>query len=260
MQNANKDYSKFSITNRRNKKLSCEYYNRDSDYIIISSHGFCSDKWWWPIKKVIDIEAWPDVFTFDFSGCGESEDEVITIEKQIEDLKDIISYVQENIKGKIIILLWTSLGWYISLKNYSKQIHSIIWFAPVSKKIESVNKYIKLKQYSKEQEKELEENWYLISNNEKWRTHKIGKAHFEQRANIDQEELKDIECPILIVHWDKDETVDIENSYSLKNLNKNVELKVVENATHIFRQNSTEKQQLIIKHIQDFLKKYKVIE
>lgn len=259
MEKFNKNYNNFFITNRRNKKLSCEYYNNNSKYILISSHGFCSDKSWWPIKKLTDIEDGPNVFTFDFSGCWESDDEIITIEKQIDDLADVISYVKENIQNKVIVLLWTSLGWYISLKNYSKEIYSIIWFAPVSDKIKSKHKYIKIKQYTREQEEELKKNGYLIDINWKWRVHKIAKEHFEQRASIDQNDFKKIDCPVLVIHWDKDETVDIENSESLKNINKNVELKVIKNGTHVFRENTETNQKIIVNHIKDFLIQQNII-
>ncbi len=63
--------------------------------------------------------------SIDFSGCGKSDDDTLTIDKEVDDLCSAIRFVQSN-GYKKIGLYGHSLGGFISLKAYSPHITTIV--------------------------------------------------------------------------------------------------------------------------------------
>jgi len=113
-----------NFKNSRNLNLSGNLYPAGTDDIIILCHGFTSDKYssgrFERLTKAlnsINISA----FTFDFSGCGESDDDSLNMDKETDDLKSAINYVK-NLGYKRIALYGHSLGTVICLKAFTKEI------------------------------------------------------------------------------------------------------------------------------------------
>lgn len=224
------------IKNSRNKKLVGDFYETDSDTVIIMSHGFAENRVKFKLFSDIATDLHKNnlnVFTFDFCGCGESDDENLTISNKIDDLKAVIDFIKSKKLSKIILLGY-SLGGLISLKNYSKDIYSIILLAPVTNKIE----YSLDKRFSEKQLKELKSygRITLKSKNDTRKEIVIDKQMIEERNKINQEKLlKNINCPTFIIHGDKDHTIpciDSENAISL--LNKDSDIELVKYADHRF--------------------------
>ncbi len=227
---------KVVFKNSRNQSLVGYLYTSDSKSIIIMSHGFTGDKSeggrFDKIAESLNKIGY-NVLTFDFSGCGESDDDTLTVNKQVDDLKSAIKFVKS--KGyKKIGFLGYSLGGLISLKSYSPEIVTMVLWAPVTNKI----KYNWDKRFSKEQLKELEEKGYIIKIKNKSVRKKvlIDKQMLKDRESVNQKELlKNIDCPILIIHGKQDMNVPYKDSEeAIKLLSKNSKLELVDKADHGF--------------------------
>lgn len=237
--------------NNRNKNLVGDLYLANSDTIIIISHGFAENRSKFKLLSDIAMDLYENnlsIFTFDFCGCGESDDENLTITNKIDDLKSVIDFIKLK-KFSKIILLGYSLGGFISLKNYSKDIFSMILLAPVTNKI----KYSLDKKFSEKHLKEL--NSYgritLKLKNDTRKEIIIDKQMIEERNKINQKELlKTIKCPTLIIHGNKDLTIPHTNSESAINLlNKDSKFEMIESADHRF----FEKEKLVRRKIIDWI-------
>jgi len=159
------------INNSRNKKLVLNLYKNNSKKIIIFAHGFTGDKsehglFDEAIENFLKYNF--DILLFDFSGSGESDDDELTIEKEIEDLLCVIKFIEKN-KYEKINLLGYSLGGLISLrviKILKDKINSLVLWAPVTDKKENYAEY----KFSENERKELEEKGIItIYKNSKWR-------------------------------------------------------------------------------------------
>lgn len=222
--------------NSSNQSLVGHLYTSDSKSIIIMSHGFAGDKSeWGRFDKVAESlnQSGYNVLTFDFSGCGESDDDTLTVDKQVDDLKSAIKFVKSRSYQKIG-LFGHSLGGLISLKCYSPDIVTMVLWAPVTNKV----KYTWDKRFSKEQLQELEEKGYLTKIRDKGIRRKIliDKQMLKDREMVNQKDLlKNINCPILIIHGKQDASVPYADSEeAIKLLSKDSKLELVEKADHGF--------------------------
>ncbi len=222
--------------NSRNQSLVGHLYTSDSKSIIIMSHGFAGDKSeWGRFDKVAESlnQSGYNVLTFDFSGCGESDDDTLTVDKQVDDLKSAIKFVKSRSYQKIG-LFGHSLGGLISLKCYSPDIVTMVLWAPVTNKV----KYTWDKRFSKEQLQELEEKGCLTKIRDKGIRRKIliDKQMLKDREMVNQKDLlKNINCPILIIHGKQDASVPYADSEeAIKLLSKDSKLELVEKADHGF--------------------------
>jgi len=220
--------------NSRCQSLIGNFYTSNSELIVIMSHGFTGDKSEWgrfnKIAKMLNDSGY-NVLTFDFSGCGESEDDTLTVKKQVDDLKSAIRFVK--LKGyKKIGLFGHSLGGLISLKCFTREVVTMVLFAPVTDKIKCAWD----KKYSEEQLKELNEKGYITKIRNKGVRKKIliDKQMLEDRENINQDKLlKDVKCPILIIHGKEDESVPPTDSVeAVKLLSEESKLELIDNADH----------------------------
>jgi len=175
------------------------------------------------------------VLAFDFSGSGESDDDSLTVGKQVDDLNCAIKYVSD--KGfKKIGLLGLSLGGLICLKVYSpdKNIKTMVLWAPVTAKKENYAE----KKFTPEQLQELKEKGYVTRIREKGIRKRIiiDKQMTYDREAVNQKEiLSRIDCPVLIIHGNKDESVPLEDSKSaIQYLNPESKLEIIEGANHDF--------------------------
>jgi len=224
--------------NSRNQSLVGHLYTSKSKSVIIMSHALANDKSergkFDKVAKDLN-QAGYSVLAFDFSGCGESDDDTLTVGKQIDDLQSAIKFVKSAGYQKIG-LFGHSLGCLISLKCYSSEIITMVLWSPITNKIT----YSWHEKLSKEQLQELSNKGYFT------RTRKnairikylIDKQMLLDRESVNQKELlKNINCPILIIHGTKDTSVPITDSENaIKLLSKDSQLELVEGADHDFNE------------------------
>ncbi|MBN1644698.1 alpha/beta hydrolase [Candidatus Woesearchaeota archaeon] len=220
--------------NSRGLNLVGNLYSASSKTIIIMSHGFTGDKSEWgsfdKIAEALHKENY-NVLAFDFSGSGESDDDSLTVDKEVDDLKSAIKYVKSRGFTKIG-LFGHSLGGLVSLKNYNNDITTMVLTAPVTNKKENYGN----KKFNSEQLKELEEKGYITKIRDKGIRRKIiiDKQMLKDRENVNQEELlKNIKCPVLIIHGDQDKSVPLEDSKNaMQYLSNESKLEIIPRATH----------------------------
>lgn len=207
-----------------------------SKSIIILSHALANDK---SERGKLDAvanklnESGFSTLAFDFSGCGESDDDTLTIKKEVEDLKSAINFIKT--KGfENIALFGHSTGALVSLYAYNPEIKTIVLWSPVTNKV----KYQWKDKLSKDQLEELSEKGYFTRKrkNAIRETYHIDKQMLIDREIVNQKELlKNILCPVLIIQGTKDTSIPIEDSENaLKLLSKESKLELVENADHDF--------------------------
>lgn len=227
---------KISFKNARGLNLVGDFYSADSDAIVIMSHGFTGDKSeWGRFDKTAEALNKQDynVLNFDFSGSGESDDDSLSVDKQVDDLQSAIKYAQNRGLNEIG-LLGLSLGGLISLKVYDERIKTMVLWAPVTDKI----RYSWRQRYSPEQLQELEERGYIAKIRDKGIRRKIiiDKQMLKDREGVDQKSLSSkIKCPVLIIHGDEDDRVPLQDSKNaMKYLPKNSKLEIIAGADHDF--------------------------
>jgi hypothetical protein len=88
--------------NSRKLKLVGNLYSVDSKSLVIIAHGFTNDKFSnGRFEKL--ASAWNSIghnaFAFDFSRCGESEQDFITVSNQVDDLKSAMNlFIEEEVE------------------------------------------------------------------------------------------------------------------------------------------------------------------
>lgn len=118
--------------NSRKLSLAGNLYLAGNESIIIMCHGFVSDQNSQGRFKTMASSLMKYNFSslsFDFSGCGESDDERLTLDKLIDDLNSAITYVK-TLGFKKIALFSHSLGGFISLKCFSTEITTMVLLWP----------------------------------------------------------------------------------------------------------------------------------
>jgi alpha-beta hydrolase superfamily lysophospholipase len=239
---------KVEFKNERGLILSGVLYPNETEKILIICHGSTSTKDRIRFKEISRVvhETGFAVLRFDFSGCGESEFDTISVKKEIQDLNAAISFVKEK-DYKQIFLFGESLGGLIVLECYAKDISSIILWAAVTYGCE----------LSKDKYNETIEP--KLSEKPLYKSHKDGKIfyreeeYFEERRKVDSKSLlSKIKCPVLVLHGSEDKVVPLEKSKEAMNyLVSKSKLVVIPKGTH---QPSLEVTQAISKEIIGWLK------
>ncbi|WP_167568853.1 alpha/beta hydrolase [Brevibacillus migulae] len=228
------------IVNSRKKKLVGHLYPSSSGSIIIMAHGFTSDK---SLNGRFDrlasafVRSGFHVLTFDFSGCGESDDERISVEREVDDLQAVIDYAKARGFEKIA-LYGHSLGSLICLKCYRPDIVTMV----LSGALTDAMHYNWEEYFRPEQLQELHERGYLTVEKE---TGPRKQIRIDQQMLLDfeqihqQELLKPVRCPVLIIHGnhpgDEEELLLLERSQrAMALLSPESKLEVIEGATHRF--------------------------
>lgn len=176
------------------------------------------------------------VLAIDFAGCGESDDDLITVDKEVEDLASAIRWVQSQGYQRIG-LYGNSLGGRICLKAYSPEIKTIAMTGGGTGPM----KFDWSQHFSQTQMQELQEKGYITERN--------ARNMHRSQVMIDQQMLKDFElvdqeqllsrvkCPVLLIHGDGDE--EEQSLYKLSQtgmayLSPTSELKLIHGAAHGF--------------------------
>jgi len=221
---------KVEFENSRGVKLvgALHVPDKETDKIIIFSHGFGANKERARIVKTAEriCQKGFAALRFDFAGRGESRDDSLTIEKEIDDLKSAISFIKS--KGyKDIGLVGESLGGLCSVLAYNEEIKAMVLWAPVL--------VARAPDLNEEQVKELQAKGYIIIDKD-GRKFKVEKQYLTERETINQKEIfSKIKCPVLIMHGNKDDIIPIEDSKNALNyLPKGSKLEVIDGSGHKF--------------------------
>ena len=257
---------KVTFKNSRNLSLVGNLYTSKAKYkskseaksksVIILCHALANDK---SERGKLDRVAEKlnssgyNVLAFDFSGCGESDDDTLTIEKEVDDLRSAIVFVK-SLGFEKIGLFGHSVGALVSLKAYDSEIKTMVLWSAITNKI----RYKWEDKLSKEQLKEIEEKRYFTRTrkNAIRTVYHIDKQMLIERESVNQKQLlKNISCPVLIIQGTKDTSVPIEDSKNaIKLLSKESKLAIVENADHDFTEHVDELVKLtndwFVKHLE----------
>jgi len=223
-----------NFKNFRGLNLVGDLYIADSDTTVIMSHGFTGDRHeWGKFDRVAESlnTAGYNVLTFDFSGSGESDDDSLTVDKQVDDLKCAIGFLKSKGLEKIA-LLGLSLGGLVSAKVWDNGISAMVFYAPVTNEKPEYD----IKRFTPEQRKELDEKGYIIYKRDKGirKEIKIDRQMIIERKTLNQKEvLSRIKIPVLIIHGDSDEAVPIEDSkIGIKYLPEGSRLEIIGGDNH----------------------------
>lgn len=229
---------KVTFRNSRNHTLVGNLYHALSKSIIIMCHGFTSDK-----SSRGRFDRFADTFhqhsynvlAFDFSGCGESDDDRLTMSKQIDDLQSAISFVKKE-GYKDIALHGHSLGTKICLSCYQSGIKTMVLTGALTGPI----KYNWEEVFSAAQLEELSQKGYITEARSEGIRKKVeidGQMLLDFELGSQKELLEKVLCPVLIVHGNGDDEerrlYEISRK-GMKWLPKQSELVVIENAPHSF--------------------------
>lgn len=118
-----------SITfqNSHGKMLVGNLFLASGTAIVIMAPGFCSDK---SSQGRFEVYARGlnkkgiSALAIDFAGCGESDDDFLSVDKEVDDLTSAIRWVQSQGYQKVC-LYGNSLGGLICLRSYSPDIKAI---------------------------------------------------------------------------------------------------------------------------------------
>jgi len=178
-------------------------YERQSDTVIIMSHGFRGEKTEGLRFTYLAERFKQDVLTIDYLGCGESKDAILTPENQLESLEAALDIMNDYPN---IILFGHSIGAYFSIKACDERIKAMIFTAPVT----SYKGTFRRSKYNLTQLKELRTEGKITVIKDKGPREKlvISKEMLELKKTINQKELLgNIQCPVLIFHSIYDRSV-----------------------------------------------------
>jgi len=205
--------------------------------LLISCHGFTGDKYeverFPKVSKAFNQEGF-DTLIFDFSGSGENPREVVTLSKQVRDLKDVHDWAEKQ-EYTWIALLGLSFGGLTSVAANLSDIKAMILWAPVLDYHETFeNKNLNLF-------KALDNLWkrpLKLPTSGKGGKILVDKSFSEDLLKHDVKSLlKKQNIPTLIIQGTNDSVVKLETTRSAFKLFPRDDLHVlveVEGATHDF--------------------------
>ena len=192
---------KVTFKNSRELTLVGNLFSVGSNKIIIMAHGFTNNKSsngrFDKLAEALNSLGY-DALSFDFSGCGESDDDVITASNQTDDLNSAIEYAL-SMGYKKLSLFGNSFGTLSCLRCFRKEIASMVLTGALTDSM----KYNWEDYYLEEQLKKLDIDGFFFVNSPSGRVFKISKQTLLDFEQINQKELAEkITCPILIIHGD----------------------------------------------------------
>jgi len=248
---------KIFIKNNRGFIIAANHWFAGSESIIIMSAGFTGEKSMnGRFDKIAErfCEAGYGVIAYDYCGCGESDDEILTPENAVQDLLSVIAYAKHRGYSKIG-LFGQSYGTLVSLRAYNKDINTMVLVGAVTGSI----KYDWDKHYSEKELDELKRTGYMIIKKDSSVRDVviINREMLEDFDLIDQEKLlSKVMCPILIIHGDKGEEERMLSDISQGGviyLSKGSKLEIIEGANHKFNDHLNIITDLAIKWYDQFI-------
>lgn len=247
---------KIFIKNNRGFIIAANHWFAGSESIIIMSPGFTGDKSMnGRFDKIAErfCKAGYGVIAYDYCGCGESDDEILTPENAVQDLLSVIKYAKHRGYSKIG-LFGQSYGTLVSLRAYSNDIIAMVLVGAVTGLI----KYDWDKHFSQKELDELKRTGYMIIKKDSGVRDVviITREMLDDFDQIDQEKLLGkVKCPVLIIHGDTDEEEQMLAAISRSGmifLTRESKLAIVEGATHKFNDHLNKIFDLAIKWYDNF--------
>ena len=195
---------------------------RDLSKIVIFCHGFTGNREEdGRFTKVAQLLWKENISTcqFDFRGAGRSSPVVISLEEQLKDLNRILQYVK-NQGFSTIGLLGFSLGGITATKGWTKDIKTMVLWAPVSAMTPRLHE---LKAY-----KNKVQPWPRLG-----RTYYVAQKMAQEVETFPPASLGKITSPTLILHGDRDTIVPLEHSKeAIKHMNSWSTLEIISGTDH----------------------------
>ncbi|WP_282032788.1 alpha/beta hydrolase [Metabacillus indicus] len=241
---------RLELKNSRGLTLIGHLYEADSRRLVIMCHGFTSDKSsrgrFDRFAAVFQTFGW-NVLAFDFSGCGESDDDTLTMAKEKDDLQSVIEYAKQR-GFQSIVLYGHSLGSRICLMCYSKEVSTMILTGAST----GPHTYNWNDHFTAVQMRELQETGVIT---EQLSSGPRNKIIIDQQMLLDFEQgnqkelLSAVACPVLIIHGnaDEEERMLAETSKrGMKWLPQGSKLEVIDGASHSFMEHLNEVEKLAV--------------
>jgi pimeloyl-ACP methyl ester carboxylesterase len=197
---------RLSIVSTRGLRLAATLHPADSKTLVVLAHGFTSDKSsegrFGYIAGCL-TRAGYSVLAFDFSGCGESDDDALAAAKQVEDLQAVLDHGEAA--GFDRIALWgNSLGCRICLQSWRPSVAAMVLMGagpgPVHYRWEEHFTSLELHQLAEtgriEQRSDLRSSARIVIDGQMLRDF----AEFDQPAILGR-----VGCPVLLINGDGDE-------------------------------------------------------
>lgn len=190
-------------TNRAGLTLVADYYAvPEAKAVVVLAHGMSSDRQsrgrFIQVAEALNVSGF-SAFTFDFAGCGESADTLITPESLLLDLYDTLKYVQSFAKP---LAIWGhSLGSITSLRGWLPEVHTMVLTGVGAGPIDyDWNTLLSREQLQSWQEK----GEVLYPSSSSWRSHILlsssvleNFSHFDAPAILGR-----IQTPVLMMNGD----------------------------------------------------------
>lgn len=228
-----------TFRNGRGGMLVGHLHESPSTKCVVMAHGFTGDK---SMKGRFDqigealLAAGYTALAFDFSGCGESDDDLIDPINRADDLRSAIAFARSL--GCSVALFGQSLGSLDCLRCYDPGIATMVLLAAATGPMH----YDWTLYYSEEQLGDLKAHGRLLAKVPgRWRDAAvISKRMLDDFALIRQPALlSPVKCPVLLINGnspsDKEELALLENSRrALAYLPQGSRLEIVDGADHRF--------------------------
>jgi pimeloyl-ACP methyl ester carboxylesterase len=187
-------------------RLAGFWYPAASDLVLVCAHGFAGEKTSKGRFTRLGEELSPlgyNVFSFDFAGCGESDDAVLTSAQQKDDFRSAIAYARSRGMNRIA-LVGNSMGSYMALRVTTPEIETMLLLAALA----GPTAYDWEAFYSPEQMREWRDTGCITMTRDEpyFRRTVVDGKLLDECGSFDQGELlRPVRCPVLIIHGDGDE-------------------------------------------------------
>jgi pimeloyl-ACP methyl ester carboxylesterase len=190
--------------NSSGARLRGDLYDVNSSRGVVLAHGFTSDRWSrgrFPNLAEALNDAGFRALTFDFAGCGESDDAVLTLEGEVDDLRCAISFLREAGSNRIA-LFGISLGALICILANPDVETMVLAGGPTGPIPYDWPTY-----YTPEQLREWKETETVTtsSGGRVQRRITVDGSLLDAFGKLDARDLfGNLRCPVLLVHGDAD--------------------------------------------------------
>lgn len=242
---------KVTFTTANQSKLIGYWYQGVNDTAVILSHGFVSNKT--SSNRFTRIaerynQLGFTVLTFDFGGCGESPDAVITLNQFIADLEAAKRFTRSRGYQKLM-LYGHSLGGLVTLNALDDDVLAVVLTGPVTGSVP----FKEISQLDDEQKASLEAKgfYYEILPNDPWREKMcVSQSLVDTFENVNQDKLwRDVKMPVLIIHGTQaEEKVLKQSSERVKDiLPEGSRMVTIEGADHGFFEQFDDIERMVVK-------------